>query len=93
VDKAQEFARRRRYVLQCDIEQFFPSVDLQILYSILAHHIADEQTMWLIDLILARGAGVLSSEYRMRWFSGDDLLAACHPRGLPIGNLTSQHHR
>jgi hypothetical protein len=26
----------------------------------------------------------------MQWFSGDDLLAACRPRGLPIGNLTSQ---
>ena len=26
----------------------------------------------------------------MVWFPGDDLLAACRPRGLPIGNLTSQ---
>jgi hypothetical protein len=26
----------------------------------------------------------------VRWFSGDDLLAALRPRGLPIGNLTSQ---
>ena len=26
----------------------------------------------------------------MHWFSGDDLFAACRPRGLPIGNLTSQ---
>jgi RNA-directed DNA polymerase len=26
----------------------------------------------------------------MVWFDGDDLLAACRPRGLPIGNLTSQ---
>jgi hypothetical protein len=24
------------------------------------------------------------------YFPGDDLLAACRPRGLPIGNLTSQ---
>jgi len=30
------------------------------------------------------------AEYRMVWFPGDDLLAACRPRGLPIGNLTSQ---
>ena len=27
LDRAQEFARRYHYVLQCDIEQFFPSVD------------------------------------------------------------------
>jgi hypothetical protein len=26
----------------------------------------------------------------MRWFPGDDLWAAQRPRGLPIGNLTSQ---
>jgi hypothetical protein len=26
----------------------------------------------------------------MVWYSGDDLLAAARPRGLPIGNLTSQ---
>jgi hypothetical protein len=26
----------------------------------------------------------------MVWFAGDDLLAAARPRGLPIGNLTSQ---
>jgi len=90
VDRAQEFARRRRYVLQCDVEQFFPSIDHQILRSHLAHHITDEQVLWLIDLILTGGAGVLVDEYRMRWFPDDDLLAACRPRGLPIGNLTSQ---
>jgi hypothetical protein len=26
----------------------------------------------------------------MVWFPGDDLFAACRPRGLPIGNLTSR---
>jgi hypothetical protein len=34
--------------------------------------------------------GVLSDEYDMVWFPGDDLFAAHRPRGLPIGNLTSQ---
>jgi RNA-directed DNA polymerase len=46
--------------------------------------------MALIDRIIASGAGVLDDEYTMTWFPGDDLLAACRPRGLPIGNLTSQ---
>jgi RNA-directed DNA polymerase len=36
------------------------------------------------------GEGVLADEYDMVWFPGDDLLAAARPRGLPIGNLTSQ---
>ena len=46
--------------------------------------------MALVDAVLASGAGVLEDEYEMVWFPGDDLLAACRPRGLPIGNLTSQ---
>jgi len=57
--------RRRRYVLQCDAEQFFPSIDHQILRSFLTHRIADERVLWLIDLILASGAGVLTGEYRI----------------------------
>lgn len=57
----------------------------------LARHIADEDVLWLIDLILASGRGVLDSEYQMVYFPGDDLFAANRPRGLPIGNLTSQH--
>lgn len=90
LDQAQMLARRYRYVLQIDVEQFFPAIDHQILQNILAPKIADEQTRWLIDRILASGVGVLAGEYVMRWFSGDDLLAATRPRGLPIGNLTSQ---
>lgn len=71
--------------------QFFPSIDHQILRSLLARRIADPQTMALIDLILESGAGVLASEYTPQWFPGDDLLAPLErPCGLPIGNLTSQ---
>ena len=36
------------------------------------------------------GADALNDEYDMVWFADDDLLAACRPRGLPIGNLSSQ---
>jgi hypothetical protein len=43
-----------------------------------------------VEAVLASGAGVLEDEHEMVWFPGDDLLAACRPRGLPIGNLTSQ---
>jgi RNA-directed DNA polymerase len=57
----------------------------------LARHIADEDALWLIDLILTSGRGVLDSEYQMVYFPGDDLFAANRPRGLPIGNLTSQY--
>jgi hypothetical protein len=90
LDRAQAFARRFGYVLQVDVEQFFPAVDHQIMRATLARKLADPDIMWLIDQILASGIGVLAEEYRMRYFPGDDLFAVNRPRGLPIGNLTSQ---
>lgn len=91
IDRCQHFARGHRYVLQCDVVEFFPSIDHQILRTHLARHIACVPTLALIDRILEGGAGVLDAHYTQQWFPGDTLLAACRPRGLPIGNLTSQN--
>ena len=90
LDRCQEFARRYRYVLQCDVCQFFPSIDHAILRDILGRKIGDADVMWLVGRILDSGVGLLTGEYRMVWFPGDDLFAPQRPRGLPIGNLTSQ---
>lgn len=87
---ARRLARVHRYVLQCDLRQFFPSIDHQLLRAGLADRVTDARVMGLIDLILASGAGVLNEVYDMTFFDGDDLLATLRPRGLPIGNLTSQ---
>lgn len=91
LDRCQHFARGHRYVLQCDVVQFFPSIDHQILRAQLAHYIACPQTLWLIDRILTSGQDVLRDHYTMVYFPGDHLWAAQRPRGLPIGNLTSQN--
>lgn len=90
VDRLQQFARQYRYVLRLDIVKHFPAIDHAILYAILAKVIHEDDVLWLVSTILASGAGVLDDEYRMTWFPGDDLLAVLRPRGLPIGNLTSQ---
>ncbi len=90
LDRAQNFARQFPYVLQCDLRQFFPSIDHQIMRSLLARKIKDPDVMGLIDHILASGAGLLQNAYDRVYFPGDDLFAASRPRGLPIGNLTSQ---
>lgn len=90
LDRCQHFARRYRYALQCDLKQFFPSIDHDRLQATLARHIADQAVLRLCAKVIASGIGVLSEEYEMAWFPGDDLLAANYPRGLPIGNLTSQ---
>jgi RNA-directed DNA polymerase len=91
LDRAQEYTRHYRYVLQGDIVQFFPSIDHQVLRGLLARRIADQHVMALIDQILGSGAGVLASEYTPQWFPGDTLFTPFErERGLPIGNLTSQ---
>jgi hypothetical protein len=91
LDRCQQFARRFKYVLPCDVVQFFPSIDHAILSQTLQAMLPpDEGVMRMIDLILESGRGVLSEQYDMVYFDGDDLFALNRPRGLPIGNLTSQ---
>jgi retron-type reverse transcriptase len=90
LDRTQLFVRRHKYFLQCDVKQFFPSIDHAVLRREFARLIRDENILWLCDRILQSGMGVLSDEYDMVYFDADDLLAANRPRGLPIGNLTSQ---
>jgi len=90
LDRCTYYLRRNAYSLQCDMRQFFPSIDHAILKSMLASVIHDEKLLWLAGQIIDTGVGVLDEEYDMHWFPGDDLLSASRPRGLPIGNLTSQ---
>ena len=90
LQRTQQFARRFPYVLQLDVQQFFPSIDHAILSDLLTAKLTDPGVRWLIGRILASGAGVLQEAYDMVYFPGDDLFARQRPRGLPIGNLTSQ---
>jgi hypothetical protein len=90
VDRLEQLARRYTYVLRCDIVKHFPAIDHAILLEVLRRQIPEDDVMALVEAIVASGAGVLDEEYEMVWFEGDDLLAPCRPRGLPIGNLTSQ---
>jgi len=90
IDRCQYFAQRHRYLLQCDIKQFFPAMDHEILYEMLQKSIVDPDALWLIQRIMASGRGVLTEAYDMVYFADDNLLAADRARGLPIGNLTSQ---
>ena len=88
VDRLQAFAQRYRYVLRADIVRHFPSIDHVLLRETLARTIPEDDVLALVDRVLESGVGVLDDEYLMVHFPGDDLLAACRPRGLPIGNLS-----
>jgi hypothetical protein len=90
LDTCQRWLGQYRYVLQCDVKQFFPSIDHHLLQRTLNRRIQDGAIRRLIALILASGNGVLGEAYDMVYFAGDELFASNRPRGLPIGNLTSQ---
>ena len=70
----RQLANRHRWVLKCDVRKFFPSLDHAMLREKLAGEVACAGVSALIDRILA----------------SFQTPGAGPPRGLPIGNLTSQ---
>ena len=65
-----------------------PPIDHRLLHAQLERLIACPGTLWLLAAILANGA---SGGPAIDAFPGDTLLTPLErPRGLPIGNLTSQ---
>ena len=90
VDRGHAYARRFPYFLAADVVRFFPSIDHAILLETVARVMLCRRTLDLLERILDGGKDVLKGEFPGTLFSGDDLFALCRPRGLPIGNLTSQ---
>lgn len=79
-DRVTEFLKKaarkwpKPYCLKADISKYFPSVRHSTLLGIIKRTIACEDTLWLIQEILSSWADTAEPD----------------PRGLPIGNLTSQ---
>ncbi|MFZ1006957.1 MAG: reverse transcriptase/maturase family protein [Candidatus Sulfotelmatobacter sp.] len=88
--RAQQLLRRYNYCLQTDIVRFFPNVDHQVLLQLLGRIVRDWRLHALVSIIIESGRCVLEEEASHCYFPGDDLFAASRPKGLPIGNLTSQ---
>ena len=83
-----EYARSSQYVLQCDIRKYFPSIDIAILKEQIRRKLKCPKTLWLIDTILDNSS---DDETPIDYFPGDNLLTPLErPKGLPIGNLSSQ---
>lgn len=82
------FARANKYVLQCDVQKYFASIDHEILKDLIRRKIKCRDTLWLIDTIIDHSN---EQEEAAFYFPGDDLFTPSERRhGLPIGNLTSQ---
>lgn len=90
--RALEFAKRFPWAVKCDIRRYFPSIDHALLRRSLARVIGDPEVLRLVDAIL----GSHRDGFTRRWSppalgeTGDLLSSSDFPRGLPIGNLTSQ---
>lgn len=83
-----QYMRTTPYVLQCDIQKYFPSIDHAVLKTILRRKIKCPDTLWLMDTIIDHSNEQIPVH---ELFPGDDLLTILQRRrGLPIGNLTSQ---
>ena len=81
---------RYDWVLRLDVQKHFASIDHEILMQALCRRVPEPALQALMGHIVAAGDGIHDDGTPVRLFAGDDLLALCRPRGLPIGNLTSQ---
>lgn len=52
LDRFQDFSKQARYALKCDIRQYFPNINRQILFSQIQRKTACLDTLWLIQKIL-----------------------------------------
>jgi RNA-directed DNA polymerase len=84
VDQFVAYARRVSnnfarpfWVLKCDIRKFFASIDHDVLLKILVKKIGDEDTRQLLRTVVDS-------------FQSDQTVNDNEPKGVPIGNLTSQ---
>ncbi len=74
--------------MQCDVRKYFPSIDHEILKSIIRRKLKCADTLWLIETIIDASN---EQEEVVHYFPGDELWTPYERRhGLPIGNLTSQ---
>ncbi len=87
IDRAHSFLRSSAWVLKLDIKKYFFTIDHQILLTDLAKKISDSCMMTLIEKLLATYSSAQEYYFPM---PGDDIFSVTRPRGLPIGNLTSQ---
>lgn len=83
----QRFLRGGSWVLKVDLRKYFYTVDHALLLEDLDQVAGDDAVRALIRQIIASYDAGPAYYFPV---PGDDLFAVARPRGLPIGNLTSQ---
>lgn len=75
IQRSQWFCQRYPYFFKCDVKKYFDSIDHDVLKRVLRKKIKDKSLLALLDQIIEH-----------------PLPSSSIPsKGLPIGNLTSQH--
>lgn len=88
IRRYQYFSNKYDYVLKCDIKKYFPSIDHEVLKSLVERKITCNETFWLIKTIIDHSN---FQDEQIDYFPGDNFFTPYERRkGLPIGNLTSQ---
>ncbi|MBI2376736.1 MAG: RNA-dependent DNA polymerase [Deltaproteobacteria bacterium] len=82
-----ELTRRWRFRCHLDVRAFFASVDIDLLSAVVARTVRDRRALGLLSRILEHGLSVYTDSKALAWLG----LPFRARRGLPIGNLTSQH--
>jgi len=85
--KTQSFIKKYKYCLKFDIKKYFFTIDHEILIKDIQKKITDDKIIVLINKILNTYTSKKEFYFPM---NGDTLFDCLRPRGLPIGNLTSQ---
>ncbi len=89
VKRAMYFSQKYPYALKIDIRKYFPSIDHEILKSMIAKKIECQKTLALLCKVIDSSNPQEKVEH---YFAGDDLFTMGERRiGLPLGNLTSQY--
>ncbi len=83
------------YYLQCDLHNYFLSINREILFKLLIKHIKEEELQWLIKKILFHDPrknyySRTTKELILKLPKHKTLFNCDNIHGLPIGNLTSQ---
>lgn len=93
--KIHAFPKNQRYYLQADIQNFFCSINHNILFELIEKRVRDPEILWLAKVIIFHDCaqdpvkkGQLSLFSRVP--PHKSLFNAPPGVGLPIGNLTSQ---
>lgn len=76
VKRAFYFTKKYRYFVKMDVKKFFDSIDHKILQTLLENRFKDPNVLWLFNALIA---------------SYTSSATGTAPKGLPIGNLSSQY--